>query len=71
MVPPAVDSHINMSLTYSQAPGENSKEQVGNVNERNAWVEGGCLLKSCIPSALLLPLTLVELTASLKKVGCV
>lgn len=40
-----MDTHITMSLTYSQAPGENSKEPIGNANERNAWVEGRLPLK--------------------------
>ena len=40
--------------------GENAKEQIGNASERNAWVEDGCLLNSCTPSALLLPLTLIK-----------
>ena len=50
----------NHVINVQPGSGENSKEQIGNASERNAWVEGGCLLNRCIPSALLLPLTLIK-----------
>lgn len=71
VVPPAVDSHINMSLTYSQAQVKIPRAQVGNVNERNVWVESSLPLKELHTLCFATSSYFGRTPASLKKVGCV